>query len=61
MSSLANELGRFPTDQEVAGRVDLGDAGLAHPHHLGDLLHMEVLLIVEGQHDLLVLLQRRDA
>ena len=41
--------------------VDLGDAGLADLHHLGDLLHMEVLLIVEGQHDLLVLLQRRDA
>src|SRR5579884_891208 len=40
--------------------VQLGDARLGDPEHLADLAQGQVLVVVEGHHELLALGQRRD-
>src|SRR6266496_6532020 len=41
-------------------RVELGDAGLCHPEHLPDLAKGELLVVVQGDHELLALRQARN-
>src|SRR3954454_6065685 len=41
-------------------RVQLGDAALRHPEHLADLPQRQVLVVVEGDHELLALRQGGD-
>ena len=41
--------------------MDLGDAGLCDLHHLGDFLHAEVLLVIQGHDQLLILPQGGNA